>query len=328
MKVEQELVNIAPQRETLLTIGVFDGVHAGHRCLLENLERRAREKNLLSGVVTFNPHPQSVLHPHSQLPWLLDLKGRIESLQELDIGLVVVLSFTPELSRLSAREFISLLVKHLRMRGLMVGPDFVLGRGREGNTELLSSLGQEMGFSVESIAPFTIDGEIASSTLIRQTLAQGNMTKVKKLMGHSFYLIGKVITTNKRGRILGFPTANLDIKPQQALPGNGVYATITQVDDKQFASVTNIGTRPTFGNGEIWVETHLLNYEGNLYNKEIRVEFVQKLRGEWGFASSEELTSQIGKDIQEAEAILSKEQSTVSIKLMADSNGHIKARGS
>ena len=328
MKVEQELVNIAPQRETLLTIGVFDGVHAGHRCLLENLERRAREKNLLSGVVTFNPHPQSVLHPHSQLPWLLDLKGRIESLQELDIGLVVVLSFTPELSRLSAREFISLLVKHLRMRGLMVGPDFVLGRGREGNTELLSSLGQEMGFSVESIAPFTIDGEIASSTLIRQTLAQGNMTKVKKLMGHSFYLIGKVITTNKRGRILGFPTANLDMKPQQALPGSGVYATITQVDDKQFASVTNIGTRPTFGNGEIWVETHLLNYEGNLYNKEIRVEFVQKLRGEWGFASSEELTSQIGKDIQEAEAILSKEQSTVSIKLMADSNGHIKARGS
>jgi riboflavin kinase/FMN adenylyltransferase len=193
------------------------------------------------------------------------------------------------------------------MRGLMVGPDFALGRGREGDANLLRSLGQEMKFSVETVSPLTIDGEIVSSTLIRQALAQGNMAKVKKLMGHYFYLIGKVTSADKRGRTLGFPTANLDIKPQQALPGNGVYASIAQVDGKQFASATNIGTRPTFGKSKNWVETHLLNYEGDLYGKEIRVEFVQKLRDERSFASSEKLASQIGKDVQEADAILSKE---------------------
>jgi riboflavin kinase/FMN adenylyltransferase len=145
-----------------------------------------------------------------------------------------------------------------------------------------------------------------SSTLIRQALAQGNMAKVKSLMGRYFYLRGRVTTADKRGRTLGFPTANLDIKLQQVLPSNGVYATIAQVDGKQFASATNIGTRPTFGNGKFWVETHLVNYEGNLYNKEIKVEFVEKLRDERFFDSSEKLTSQIGKDIQAAEAILSK----------------------
>ncbi len=315
MEIEQELANIAPQRETFLAIGVFDGVHTGHRYLLENVKRRAQEKNLLSGVVTFDPHPQLALHPQqatsSQL-LAISLKDRVKSLQELGIDLVAVLSFTPELSQLSAREFISLLVKHLKMRGLMVGTGFALGRGREGDANLLRSLGQEMKFSVETISPLAIDGEIISSTLIRQALAQGNMTKVAKLMGRYFYLTGKVITADKRGRTLEFPTANLDIKPQQALPGNGVYATITQVDGKQFASATNIGTRPTFGNGKKWVETYLLNYEGDLYSNEIRVEFVQKLRDERFFASSEELTSQIGRDVQEAKAILAKEHSAVS----------------
>jgi len=306
MRIEQELANFAPQRETLLTIGVFDGIHTGHCYLLENLMRRAQEKNLLSGVVTFNPHPQSVLRPQDQLPWLSDLKNRVNSLQKLGINLVAVLSFTPEVSQLSALGFISLLKKYLLMRSLMIGPDFALGRGREGDADLLRSLGQEMEFSVEIVPPFTVDGEIVSSTLIRQALAQGDITKVEKLMGRHFYLVGKVITKSKRGRALGFPTANLNIQAQQALPGNGVYATLARVDSKQYASATNIGTRPTFGNSEKWVETHLLNYKGDLYGKEIRIEFVQKLREELCFASPEELRAQIGKDIQEVETILAK----------------------
>ena len=308
MKIEQELANVVPQREMLLTIGVFDGVHTGHCYLLESLKRRAQERKLLSGVVTFNPHPQLVLHPQRAIRCQLlaiSLKDRVKSLQELGMDLVAVLSFTPELSQLSAREFMSLLVKHLRMRGIVVGPDFALGRGREGDVKLLRSLGQEMEFSVETMAPFTIDGEIVSSTLIRQALAQGNMAKVERLMGRYFYLVGEIVSADKRGRSLGFPTANLDIEPQQALPGKGVYASIAQVDGKQLPSVTNVGTRPTFGNGKNWVETHLLNYEGNLYSKEIRVEFVQKLRGERVFASSEKLKAQIERDVQEAEAILS-----------------------
>ena len=304
MEIEQELANIGPQGETLLTIGVFDGVHAGHRYLLEALQQQAAEKNLLSGVVTFNPHPQSVLHPRNQLLWLSDPEDRVKSLQKLGINLVAALTFTPEVAQLSAHEFMSLVKKHLRMRSIMVGPDFTLGRGQEGNIQLLRALGREMKFSVEVIPPYTINGEVVSSTLIRQALTQGDMGKVRRLMGHYFQIGGKVIASDRRGRILGFPTANLDIKPQQALPGNGIYATITQVDDKQFPSATNIGTRPTFGEGEKNVETHLLNYKGDLYGKEIGVEFMQKLRDEQRFPSSEELKAQIRKDIREVEAIL------------------------
>jgi riboflavin kinase/FMN adenylyltransferase len=307
MEIEQELANIAPRGETLLTIGVFDGVHAGHRYLLEKLQQRAAEKNLLSGVVTFNPHPQSVLHPHNQLPWLSDVEDRIRSLQELGINIVAVLTFTPKVAQLSAREFLLLLKKHLKMRGIMVGPDFALGRGREGDINLLRALRREMEFSVEVIPPFTINGEVVSSTLIRQALAQGDMRKVERLMGRYFHLRGKVITSDKRGRVLGFPTANLDMNPQQALPDNGTYATIAQVDGRQFSSATNIGIRPTFGEGGKTVETHLLNYAGDLYHKEIMVKFLQKLRDEQRFASPEELKAQIEKDIREAEMILAKE---------------------
>jgi riboflavin kinase/FMN adenylyltransferase len=307
MEIEQELASITPQRETLLAVGVFDGVHAGHRYLLEKLQQRAAERKLLSGVVTFNPHPQSVLHPHNQLPWLSNLEDRVSALEEAGVNIVAVLTFTPKVAQLSAREFMSLLKKHLKMRGIMVGPDFVLGRGGEGNINLLRALASEMKFSVEVIPPYTVNGEVVSSTLIRQALAQSDMRRVKRLTGRYFHLRGKVITSGKRGRVLGFPTANLDIKPQQALPGNGVYATITQVDGKQFPSATNIGTHPTFGEGERMVETHLIQYKGDLYGKEIRVEFVQKLRDEQRFASAAELKKQIEKDIREAEIALAKE---------------------
>jgi riboflavin kinase/FMN adenylyltransferase len=304
MEIEQELANITPKGETLLTLGMFDGVHAGHRYLLKKLQQRATEKNLLSGVVTFNPHPQSVLHPHDQLPWLSDVEDRIKTLKELGINIVAVLTFTPKVAQLSAREFMSLLKKYLKMRGIVVGPDFALGRGAEGNISLLRTLGQEMNFGVEVIQPYMINGELVSSTLIRQALAQGDMRGVQRLMGRPFYLRGEVITSDKRGRVLGFPTANLNIKPQQALPGNGLYATITLIDGKQFSSATNIGTRPTFWEGGKTVETHLLNYKGNLYGKEIVVEFVKKLRDEQRFPSSEALRIQIEKDLREVEALL------------------------
>jgi len=307
MEIEQELANMVPQGESLLTIGVFDGVHAGHRYLLEKLQQRAAEKNLLSGVVTFSPHPQSVLHQHNQLPWLSSLEDRVRAFRELGINIVAVLTFTPKVAQLSARDFVSLLKKHLKMRGIMVGPDFALGRGGEGNINLLRALGHEMKFSVEVIPPYTINGEVVSSTLIRQALIQGDMRRVERLMGRYFYLRGKVITSDKRGRVLGFPTANLDIRPQQALPGNGIYATIAQVDGKRFPSATNIGIRPTFGEGEKIVETHLLNYKGDLYGKDMSLEFVQKLRDEQRFPSSEELKVQIEKDVREVEAILAKD---------------------
>ncbi|MDH4068004.1 MAG: bifunctional riboflavin kinase/FAD synthetase [Dehalococcoidia bacterium] len=307
MEIEQELASITPQGETLLTIGVFDGVHAGHRYLLKQLQQRAAQKDLVSGVVTFDPHPQSVLHPHDQLPQLSSLEDRIATFQQLGINIVAVLAFTPELAQLGARDFMSLLKKYLKMRGIVVGPDFVLGRGGEGNIDLLHTLGDRMGFSVEVASPYTINGEVVSSTLIRQALIQGDMKRVEKLMGRRFYIRGNVITSDKRGRVLGFPTANLDIEPQQALPNNGIYATMTQVAGKRFPSATNIGSRPTFGEGKRMVETHLLDYKGDLYGREIRVEFVQKLRDEQRFPSSEQLKIQIEKDVRKVEALLAKD---------------------
>ncbi len=306
MGIEQELAMIATGRATLVSIGVFDGVHAGHRHLLERLRLRAEQEALTSAVVTFNPHPQSVMRPGDHLSWLSELDERVRLLRGLGIELVVVLTFTPEVARLSASEFMSLLRQHLKMRGIMVGPDFGLGRGREGDIRRLRELGREMGFSVESVPPYTIDGEVVSSTLIRQALAQGDTEKVKRLMGRYFHVAGRVISSDKRGRTLGFPTANLDIKPQQALPGDAVYATITQIDDGQFPSATSIGTRPTFGPGKKVVETYVLDYHGDLYGNEIRVEFVRRLRGQRRFRSVEELKAQMEKDVRAVEAFFAR----------------------
>jgi riboflavin kinase/FMN adenylyltransferase len=304
--IEQELARLVPQGETLLTIGVFDGVHAGHHYLLNRLKERAREEGLLGGVVTFDPHPQWVLH-RDQLPWLSTLEERVYRLRQREIDFVAVISFTPEVAKLHARQFVYLLKKYLKMRVLMIGPDFALGRGRAGDSTLLSALGKELGFTVETVPPFTIDGEVVSSTLIRQSLAQGDMAKVTKLMGHPFDLLGEVVPGEKRGQLLGFPTANLHMQPQQALPGNGVYATIAQVDGKRFPSATSIGTRPTFGNGARTVEVHLLDYQGDLYGKQIKTEFVWKLRNEQCFASSEQLKSQMKEDIENVRIFLAKE---------------------
>jgi len=307
MTLEQELANLVPPKETVLTIGVFDGVHEGHRYLIEKLIHRAQERDLLSGVVTFHPHPQSVLDPNNQLPYLMSLDARVKEIRQLGIDLIALLSFTPEVAKLSARQFVTLLKKYLKMRGLVIGADFALGRGRKGNAEKLATLGKKMVFFVDTVPPLTIDDETASSTLVRQTLAQGNMEKVRKLMGHPFSISAKVITGNKRGHALEFPTANLDISSQQALPGNGVYASIAYADGKQFTSATNIGIRPTFGQGEKTVETYLIDYHGELYGRDMEVEFRHKIRDEQQFASPQELKSQIEKDVEKARIILNKE---------------------
>jgi len=306
MEIERELASVSPQKETIVTIGVFDGVHAGHRYLLDRLRRQATNDGLLSGMVTFDPHPQSVLHPDKPVPYLSNLEDRIKAFRGLGIDIIAVLTFSSEVAQLTAQQFVSLVKKQLMMRRLMVGPDFALGRDRHGNAQLLRALGREIKFSVEIIPPYTIDGEVVSSTLVRQALAQGDMEKVTRLMGHYFRLGGKTITSDRRGRVLGFPTANLDIEPQQALPPNGVYATLTYINGKGLPSATNIGVRPTFGGRKKLLETHLLNYDGDLHGREMKVEFVKKLRHELRFASADELKAQIARDVREVEAIFAR----------------------
>ncbi len=306
MHIEAELAKVRPGKETLLTIGVFDGVHLGHRRLLMHLRNKARRKNWLSGVVTFKSHPRTVLSPQSKIPWLNDLDTRISLLRNLGIDVVVTLSFTTELAKLTAREFVQLLVHYLNMRGLVIGPDFALGKDREGNAERLRQLGQEMGFSVEVVPAVLLDGEVVSSSAIRQALARGDMKKVEKLFGRLFSLDGKVVSGDRRGRTLGFPTANLDVSLEQALPNDGVYATIAHIDHELVPSVTNIGVRPTFGGGKRTIETYLLDYQGELLGQRLRLDLLDKLREEKRFASAEELKAQIEVDIKQARALLAK----------------------
>jgi len=211
MQVEEELAWLSPKKDMLLTIGVFDGVHLGHKYLISQLRELARQQDLLSGVVTFRQHPQEVLSSHTKLPFLTDLTQRTKLLKNESVEAIITLSFTRDLAQLSPRQFVSLLKKHLRMRGLVIGPDFALGRNREGNTNTLCALGQDMNFSVTVIPSIMINGEVVSSTAIRQALAEGDMRRVHNLAGHPFSLSGHVIPGAGRGIELGFPTANLDI---------------------------------------------------------------------------------------------------------------------
>ena len=304
MQVEEELVEFMPEQGVILAIGVFDGVHLGHKHLMDYLKRQALVRNLLSGVVTFRRHPQQVLSPQTRLPYLTSLEERIRLLQEVGVELVVPLSFTPELSQLSARHFIALLQKHLRMQGMVVGPDFALGQEREGDVSTLHSLGKEAGFTVDVVPPKTIDGEIVSSTAIRQALAQGEVTKVEKFLGRPFSLSGQVVYGAERGKVLGFPTSNLATEPDQALPADGVYVTRAYFGDSAYPSVTNVGERPTFGQGEQTIEVYLFDFVGELYGRELRIELVGRLREERHFSTPEELKAQITSDVEEARAIL------------------------
>jgi len=304
MRVEEELAELSSEKDMLLTIGVFDGVHLGHKYLISQLKERARQQNLLSGVVTFRQHPLEVLSPQTELPYLTNLEEKVNLLKKEGVEAVITLSFTPELAQLSASQFVSLLKKYLRMRGLVIGPDFALGRDREGNADTLRKLGQEMGFSVTVIPPVKINGEIVSSTAIRNALANGDMKRVVSLIGRPFSLQGRVTTGAGRGLKLGFPTANLEIDPKQTLPPEGIYATWAYIDGKAYQSVTNIGRRPTFGGNGRTVETYILNYRGNLYGRELKIELVERLRGEKRFDTVEELKKQITEDVKRGKAVL------------------------
>ena len=305
MQIEDELAQFSPPGETLLTIGVFDGVHLGHKFLISQVVNLAKKENRLSCVITFRQHPRDLLAPKTKLLYLCTVEERIQLLKNEGVDIVVALSFNRELAKLSAREFVSLLVKHLKMRGLVIGPDFSLGKNREGNAETLRALGQEMGFSVTVVAPKLITGEVASSTIIRQALADGDMEKVMRLLGRPFSLHGKVARGEHRGTGLGFPTINLNVDAKMALPPDGVYATRAYIGGQEYQAMTNIGRRPTFGeNNERTIESFILHYNQDIYGKDVKIEIIKRLREEKHFDNVEELKKQIAEDVKLGAAIL------------------------
>jgi riboflavin kinase/FMN adenylyltransferase len=244
------------------------------------------------------------MSPQSELSYLVDLNRKINLLKDEGVKVVIPVSFTAELAQLSARQFISLLKKHLRMQGLVIGHDFALGQSREGNNTALRALGQEMNFTVNMMTPVMINGEVVSSTAIRNALARGDMKRVHKLSGYFFSLQGQVVTGTGRGIELGFPTANLAINSGQALPSDGVYATWAYIDDDVYPSMTNIGLCPTFDGGERTIEVYVLDYHGDLYEQGLKIDVIERLRDERKFDNAEELKKQIAVDIKQGRAVL------------------------
>jgi riboflavin kinase/FMN adenylyltransferase len=303
----EELGRVAPGRESAVTIGVLDGVHRGHRYLIRELKARAAARSLASGVITFHPLPESVLRPETHVAYLTSLEERVELLRATGVDFVAPVTFTSELAELSARDFVAMLVEELQMRFMLTGPDFVLGRGREGTAAVREQLGEEMGFEHESLGPLLESNGVVSSTAVREALAAGEMEQVTRLLGRPFSLRGPVLRGADRGATIGFPTANIGLAPDRALPPFGVYVTAAYLparrdssQERQFMSVTNIGRRPTFGEQERTVEVHILDFEGDIYGWELRIDLLSRLRDEMRFGSAQELAAQIGKDVEAA----------------------------
>ena len=299
MTLVEELGAAAPPRDSYLSIGVFDGVHLGHQHVLDLLKREAVRAQCLAGVVTFRKHPQTVLNPGLSIPSITSVEERVRLLQELGIDYVVPVTFTLDVSRITAREFVTLLQTHLRMRGLVTGPDFALGHKREGTVEVLATMGRELGFSVTVAETLSQRDRRVSSTTIRDAIARGDIRTASTLLGHPFALEGVVVRGEGRGgNELGYPTANVQTNPDLAIPGDGIYATWAYIGDQRHKAATSIGVRPTFGEGKRTVEAYVLDFQGNLYDQSIRLEFTHRLRDEMEFQSVEELKDQIQLDVE------------------------------
>jgi riboflavin kinase/FMN adenylyltransferase len=299
----RELARVAPGRPSAVTIGVFDGVHRGHQHLVASLCERAKAEGLAAVALTFNPHPRTVLRPGIAVTYLTSLEERVELLQALGLDAVGVLAFTSELAQLSPRDFLALLVDELQMRLLMVGPDFAMGRNRSGTIGVMRQVGEELGFRVEVAPLLAEDGEKVGSSSVRQALSQGNVTLVTRLLGRPFSLRGPVITGDRRGRTLGFPTANIAIGLDRALPEYGIYVTRAYVRENVYESCTSIGIRPTFDvEPRPTVETFIIDFDEDIYGQEMRIELLERLRGELKFESVDDLVAQMHRDVEDTRA--------------------------
>ena len=304
MRVHEELPDTPPDRSTILTIGVFDGVHRGHQHLLKRVVEEASREGMLSGVLTFVNHPRSVLVPDTCISYITSVEDRLTLLKEAGIDMVIPLHFDMELSRLRAHEFTGLLQERLRMAGLVMGYNFAMGYKREGTPETLATIGNEQGFFVNVVDAVSVEGGRVSSTVIRNSVTAGDVAGASELLGRPFSLCGKVVVGDGRGKTLGFPTANLDYSEDRLVPGNGVYATWACVGDDRYMAATNVGVRPTFGENERAVEAFLLDFDGDLYGKDVTLEFVGRLRDELRFESAEALVTQMHVDVEQARETL------------------------
>ena len=282
---------------SLVTIGVFDGVHRGHQHLIKRLVEEAHQHERLAVVMTFFPHPDVVLRGlQGQRYYLTTPDQRAEELLKLGVDLVVTQSFDDAFRQIRAADYVENLLSHLRMEVLWVGADFAMGYQREGNIAFLRQQAQARSFELIVIDLVRRSGEIISSTAVRDALLAGEVEKANNWLGRGYALVGEVVHGEQRGRKIGFPTANIAVWEEQVIPANGVYAGWAYLGSERFMAVTNVGVRPTFSGDNVTVEAHLLDFQGDIYGQQLAVTFESRLREEQKFASIDALVAQIGSD--------------------------------
>lgn len=287
--------------QPVLALGNFDGLHRGHTKIIDRIRRVAAERGGTALVLTFDPHPPRIVRPDKAPALLMTLGQKLEALAKAGIQGTAIVRFTPELSRWEPETFVkSVLVDWLRVAEVWVGADFLFGRDRSGNFSLLRALGAQYGFRVEKIDPVRYKDFVVSSTRIRRLIAEGRVDEAGALLGRHFFIDGTVVTGARRGRELGVPTANL-VTANELVPPHGVYATTVTLNGIVRPSVTNIGLRPTFDQSQTPViEAHVLDFDGDLYDRPVRLGFVQRLRDERRFPDVDALKAQIGADVRRA----------------------------
>jgi riboflavin kinase / FMN adenylyltransferase len=304
MQVIDDLARVRLERETVLTIGAFDGVHRGHQALVGTIIDRARAGGRLSAVLTFHPHPAMVLAPERAPRYLTTPGEKAALLERLGLDVLVLHPFNRAVAATSAETFMATVARQLRLRELWVGADFALGRNREGNVARLGELGAQFGYELHVIQPVISDEQVISSSRIRALLGEGRVAEAAGLLGRYPSVSGEVVTGARRGHALGFPTANLEVRPERAVPADGIYAVLAILGGERFPGVANVGVRPTFDNGDRLVETYIFDFDQDIYGCDLVVEFVARLRDELRFDNVGELIAQMGRDSDQARSIL------------------------
>jgi riboflavin kinase/FMN adenylyltransferase len=292
-------------KNSWLTVGVFDGVHRGHQQIIKKITAGAHANDAPAVVLTFDPHPASVLG-HREIKCLTLPDERADLLGQLGVDVVVTEHFTQELSMVTAYEFMSRLTSHLGLKHLLIGYDFALGKGREGNATRLTEIGAELGYSVEVVSALSDESGVISSTEIRKLIEVGNVAEAARLLGHPYSLHGPVIHGDGRGRTIDVPTANIGYSDKKMIPAKGIYACWAHLSGQKYLAAINIGTNPTFTPDKETpnVEAHLLDFRREIYGEDVRLEFVARLRDELRFESVGVLLEQIWKDVEMTRTIL------------------------
>jgi riboflavin kinase/FMN adenylyltransferase len=302
MKTFESLDGFEKAPNPVLTIGNYDGLHLGHRQIIERVKMRAVEISGTSMLMTFHPHPLSVLRSAKLLGLITPVAVRKRLIEQAGIDVLLLLPFTEELRLTDPEEFVEeLLVRKLGIKGLVVGYDFRFGKGGKGDTEMLDALSGRYGFFFEKVDPITLDGEKIGSNRIRKLIIEGDVKKSEAFLGRPYAIEGRVLRGFGRGAGIGFPTINVDTE-YELIPKNGIYITEVRVDEKKYPSVTNIGYNPTFGNVARSVETFIIDYSSDLYGKEVTIFFHEQIRNEKKFDSVEALKERIEMDVEAARA--------------------------